>query len=480
MRTLYIIILIILSGSISMHAQTFFDGKVEVRDRIVQTDEQRNELTVSMKILHRYSDLKSNSWVTLMPMIVCGTDTIALKPVVIYGRLAYYDYIRNNKVEFRKGGAMRYMSKSAQYQIDYSDVVPYLSKMKKEPVQLIMLEKQEWCCNYPEKSRQVSLYVEMPKITYEPQFVYVSPQAEVIKSRSISASAYVNFPAGERSLNPYYSNNRQELEKINTTIDSVRSDKDVTVGSLFIKGYASPEGPYATNAALSKARTESMKNYFLSIAPQLQGVITSEYVAENWDDLRTFVENSDISHKEEILTVINSQREPDNKEWVLKSRYKTEYRYLLDECYPLLRRTDYKVDYTIRSYTDPQEIVEVMKESPHKLSLQEFYLASQVFEPGSDEFNEAFDIAVRMFPSDHAANINAANAAMQKGDMAAAERYLEKAGDSPEADYARGVWCAINADYMRAKGYFSLTADSIPQAREALAVVEYCIEIEIP
>jgi len=203
-------------------------------------------------------------------------------------------------------------------------------------------------------------------------------------------------------------------------------------------------------------------------------------VAENWDDLKTFVENSNITHKEEILTVLNSQREPDNKEWVLKSRYKTEYRYLLDVCYPLLRRTDYKVDYTIRSYSDPKEIVKIMKESPQKLSLQEFYLASQTFAPGSEEFNEAFDIAVRMFPSDPAANLNAANASMQKGDMAAAKRYLEKAGDSPQADYARGVWSAINADYMKAKGYFSLTADSIPQAKEALAIVEYLLEVEIP
>ena len=94
--------------------------------------------------------------------------------------------------------------------------------------------------------------------------------------------------------------------------------------------------------------------------------------------------------------------------------------------------------------------------------------------------NEAFDIAVRMFPSDPAANLNAANASMQKGDMAAAKRYLEKAGDSPQADYARGVWSAINADYMKAKGYFSLTADSIPQVKEALSIVEYLLEVEIP
>ncbi len=472
MRNLFIILLF-LAGSVGMQAQTLFNGRVVVRDLAMDIDEGRSAMTISMKLLHGYSNIKSNSWVTVTPKITNGTDTLALSPVMIYGRLGYYDFARNNKVEFAKGNIMRYMSKKAPAEIDYKVVVPY--EMWMEQAELLISEQREWCCNYPMHLSESSVYVRPATIVYTPEFIYINPQAETVKSRSISATAYINFQAGQTEVNPYYGNNRRELGKILSTIDSVRTDKDITVSSLFLKGYASPEGSYAKNVSLSGARTQSLKNYILEYAPQLYGVVSTESVPEDWEGLREFIENSNISHKSELLSVIDSGREPDNKEWVLKSRYKPEYRYLLDECYPLLRRTNYTIDYTIRSYTDPQEIVKIMFEAPQKLSLQEFYAAAQVLEPGSHEFNEAFDIAVKMFPNDAVANLNAANAAMQEGNMADAERYLKKAGNSPQAEYARGVWYALSEDYQRATEYFSLTAESLPQAKEALSVVEYLL-----
>ena len=78
-----------------------------------------------------------------------------------------------------------------------------------------------------------------------------------------------------------------------------------------------------------------------------------------------------------------------------------------------------------------------------------------------------FDVAVRMFPSDAIANLNAANAAMGIGNYQAAERYLSKAGDSEQAEYARGVLNALKKNYTAARTHFG-NASSIPQAKAAL------------
>lgn len=110
--------------------------------------------------------------------------------------------------------------------------------------------------------------------------------------------------------------------------------------------------------------------------------------------------------------------------------------------YPGLRHSDYDVNYTIRSYTDPKEIIAMMRTAPQNLSLQEFFVAAQSQEPGSDLYNEAFEIAVRMYPDDAIANLNAACSAMQRNDLKSAERYLTKAGDSDEAQYARAILAA--------------------------------------
>ena len=82
------------------------------------------------------------------------------------------------------------------------------------------------------------------------------------------------------------------------------------------------------------------------------------------------------------------------------------------------------------------------------------YLVAQTMEAGSPEFNEVFDIAVRMFPADPTANLNAACADLQKGDMASAEKHLEKAGNSAEALNARGALAVLKKDYQSARRLF--------------------------
>ena len=72
--------------------------------------------------------------------------------------------------------------------------------------------------------------------------------------------------------------------------------------------------------------------------------------------------------------------------------------------------------------------------------------------------------------------LNVANATMAGGNLQAAERYLSKAGDSVEAEYARGVFYALSEDYEKARDYFAKSSESIPQAKEALAVVEYLMK----
>ncbi|MBO5890782.1 MAG: hypothetical protein J6Q28_05080, partial [Alistipes sp.] len=90
-------------------------------------------------------------------------------------------------------------------------------------------------------------------------------------------------------------------------------------------------------------------------------------------------------------------------------------------------------------YADPVEIERVLHTAPQNLSLEEFYILAQTYESGSDAFNDLFETAVRMYPNDPVANLNAANSAILRKDYRGALRFLDKAGDLPEAVYARGA-----------------------------------------
>ena len=58
-----------------------------------------------------------------------------------------------------------------------------------------------------------------------------------------------------------------------------------------------------------------------------------------------------------------------------------------------------------------------------------------------------------MYPDDPVANLNAANSAILRKDYRRALRYLEKAGNLPEATYARGALEVYMEDFDAARPY---------------------------
>ncbi len=308
-----------------------------------------------------------------------------------------------------------------------------------------------------------------PKV-FEPEYVYITPVAEAVKIREIHGSAYIDFPVSKTQIFPDYRRNPEELAKIRATIDVVKNDPDTRIVELNIKGYASPEGPYELNEQLAKGRTETLARYVQNLYTLPSDLMKTSWDAEDWAGLIKYVRGSSIENKDAILAVItNETLAPDAREWKLKSTYPDQYRFLLSQVYPSLRHSDYSVRYTVRTYTEVSEIIEVMHTAPQKLSLSELFLVAQSLQPGTPEYNEVFDIAVLMFPTDETANLNAAVNALRHGDLDKAEAYLLKAGKSPQADYIRGIIAAKRDDYRTASTLLDAAAGSgLPQAAKAL------------
>ena len=64
------------------------------------------------------------------------------------------------------------------------------------------------------------------------------------------------------------------------------------------------------------------------------------------------------------------------------------------------------------------------------------------------------DIMLKYYPDDEAANLNAASAALKRGDVDKAAGLLEKAGDSVEAENARGILATWRGEMGKAREYF--------------------------
>lgn len=436
---------VLFTVSVRVMGQASGVGGVEV----TKTTMKRNAdlMSVALDLDMGPLELPGDRAAVYTPVMSNGRDSLELPPVGVYSRIRWYQYLRAGEP---LGGAgevsLRYSERPAAYA--YHADVPYRGWM--DGSTLTLRRRDYGCCRRLLDERELPLggYRE---VTYTPDFRYVRPVAAGVKHRELSGRAYIDFPVNRTEMYPDYRQNPRELQKIIGTIDSIRNDKDITVSSITIKGYASPEGPYDNNIRLAKGRTATLKAYVENMYRFEPGFIRTAYEPEDWEGLRRYVEGSGLEHRTEILELIDSGMEADAKNRKLQTAYPGEYRFLLQTVYPGLRHSDYTIEYTIREYTDVDEIAALLRTTPQKLSLDEMYRLAQTLEPGSDEYDEVFGTAVRVYPDDETANLNAANAAMGRNDLKGAEKYLGKAGEGAEAEYARGVLKALQGDFEGAK-----------------------------
>ena len=449
-RTIFILATLLGIGNVlKTVAQNTKDITLGVSIKSFNINREGKYLTVKMNLDLNKLDVDANRAVLLTPRLVNGTDSLDLPAVGIYGRRRYYYYVRNGIGSISGESETIYRASSKPDSVAYNNLAEYEKWMDGA---MLKFHRSDWgCCH--EIVAEYEGILGRHREAFFPELIFVQPKAEIMKSRSLSGSAYIDFPVDQTVIYPDYRRNTTELGKIQATIDSVRNDKDVTITSVWLKGFASPESPYKLNTELAIGRTAALKKHIGQLYHFADSIIQTDYEPEDWAGLRRYVEQSNINYRAEILALIDSDMEPDAKEAKIKRTYPNEYRFMLQNFYPALRHTDYRIDYNIRKFNKVEEIKRIMAEQPQKLSLNEFYLVAGKYEPGTDEFTDVFETAVRMFPNDEIANLNAANAAIRRDDFATARRYLNKAGDSAEAVYARGALAIREKDYDTARRY---------------------------
>lgn len=454
---------------IALSSQAALDDSSHVS--ALRVDRSTDRLLVNMTIDADDWGKKSNreSWLTpvLADTAADGTvNTLRLPTVMVGGRNRYYQALRRHvSVPLYRGGV-----------IDYAANVEWEPWM--ETASLSLERSECGCCSKGcELTSTPLVVIDFVPRRFSMPFQYIRPAADSIKVRKLKGRAFIDFPVNSTVIDPRYRANPRELTVIRATIDSVRTDPDASVSAITFTGYASPEGPYNNNVRLAKGRTEALKDYVQSLFHFDPSVISTAYVPEDWEGLREFMLTSGLDDRQAIIDVIDSDLAPDAKDYKLRRDFPGQYAFLLREVYPGLRHTDYTINYVIRSYSDPKEILRLVYSRPQNLSLNEFFLAAQTVEPGSPEYDYIFETAARMYPDDEVANLNAANAAMQQGALDNAASYLKKAGDSPDAVYARGMLAALSGNLEEARSIFQQAARmKVASAPEAIKQINEIIE----
>lgn len=427
---------------------------------------EHDQIKVCMTVNPQDYRLGTNQRLEISPVLhsMEGTDSIALPSFIIAGRNAYYN---TERAEEFKGMLMR-SGRGEAYA--YSASTEWSDWM--EHSRLDLHRQSTGCCGIPDGPENNTPVADLDwrPVTFIPVFHYDVPLAEESKQRRIEGKAYVNFPVNRTEIYPDYMVNPQELRKITSSIDTVRLNPDATVKSITLTGFASPEGPYLNNVRLAKGRTEAVKEYVRGQYTFPASVFHTASVPEDWAGLRDSVATGILADRAGILDFIDNGNIPiEKRNDELRKRFPVSYDYLLKHIYPSLRHTNYAIDYELRTFTDIEEIRRVLRERPQNLSLNEFFLAAKSYPVGSQEYDKVFETAVLYYPESDVANLNAANSAMNEGDLRRARMLLSRIANTPSAVYATAVLDALEGNYDSAEsGMRRAAAGGITEAKAAL------------
>ena len=442
----------------SAMAQKLASGAVAIDS--LHTYVEGNRVDVAFSLNLNNLKLKAEQQLVFTPMLAADGDTIALSPIIINGRSKQIRMERSGELASGATGSQQPLvvvrKNGTRQSVSYAQSVT-----RKRPFEsdcLSLLTSQDICgCGDRENLDNLHLATIDNIGAWMPALTFVKPFAEARKQRAEKGEAYLSFRVNKTDIVADLFDNARELEKITKTIDLVRNDKNVQITGINIHGFASPDGPYDNNERLARERAAALKSYVAKLYPIEAKLFSSNSTPEDWNGFRQKVQKSHLANKDEILKISNSSLAPDDKDKRIRQLYPQDYAVIMNDIYPRLRHSDYTVSYTVRPFS-VEEAKQILKTRPQQLSLQEMYLVAQTMKAGSAEFNEVFDIAVRMFPEDPTANLNAACADLQRRDIASAEKHLQKAGNSAEALNARGTLAVLKKDYSLARQLFAQAA----------------------
>ena len=178
------------------------------------------------------------------------------------------------------------------------------------------------------------------------------------------ASGYQNVITVETKASYMYAINSSTLTKKATSTDELtafqqkaveQKENDRVKQNIYVKGYASPDGPEKFNDKLSAKRSESGKKAAEKLLEEVGLELDAASYGEDWEGFAELVAASDMEDKEVILSVLRSYDSSTDRELQIKNMSQV-YDTLKNDILPQLRRAQLINSSDITGKTDDEMI----------------------------------------------------------------------------------------------------------------------------
>lgn len=481
MKKILLSLSVIAFGVAGIPASGQTSGQVNVSDVEARIEGQRVEISVTVEA--EGLNIASNGQVALGFFLSGDRDALTL-PGILYCGKERYRY--NRRSESLSGGPnpeiyrmYKGVKRNQSHTLDYRISLDYAAWMEHASLGYRIVESD--CAGERLTTDQVLIddlrpetepegWYPDPKV-YGRMACFIEPEAEPVKRRRGEVTVRFTYPGQSAEAQRLFGENRAEYMKIEELFSPVLNHSLITVDSIGIAGFTSPEGNDRANESLLKRRTEALANALREEYRLDESLLRLHWTADDWETISEQVVRMEIPDKNEVLSVINDQDiDPDAKERILKRIGDgAAWERMAEEIFPSLGRTEVSVAYTIRNLDDNQ-LRELIFTRPDLLSLEEMYRAAQAFGKENRDYAEAFKTAAKQYPEEEGLVWNnAAAALLQQGRMDEALACLRRTPERAEAYLNLGTYYYILGDLEKAQRCFLRAREAgVGQAEENL------------
>ena len=468
-KTAYIIgfVLSLVCGPTLSRAQgaqesiSVYDGRISVTP--IELKQRGRDLRIALRVESQKNAVDSREAVRLTPVLVgANGQSLRLAPMRINGRNEQKAYRRS---EVLGGNRDNYFTDNTLVvrsgeRIDYRQTVRYRPWMADAHLDVI----EEICgCGSDWAEMSIngladSLDLQRQIEPYQPdlQYSYLLPEGTA-NENPLLMNVYLEFPVNRTQIRRDFRDNARKLDAVNYTAARISSAPDAdAVSRIEILGYASPEGPETNNENLAEGRAEAFRDY---LAARMRRFPNNIYAVsdggEDWHGLDSLLEHHPAGRDPRVRAILAEPDPADRKRMLAALDGGSVYARIHSELYPLLRRVTCRVFFNrdAVTYDDRPGRIEGQAE---EMNLLEMYRLAQAYPYGSRAFGDVLESAAKVYTADPVANLNAASAALARGDLAAAERYLKRVRGTeiPETDNVAGCIAMQKGDYTAAERLF--------------------------
>ena len=311
-------------------------------------------------------------------------------------------------------------------------------------------------------------------------------------------STIINFDVSSSVLKPSELN-QQDVKNLGVFLNKIGANPRARLTEIEFLAYASPEGEQLRNGNLSTDRAASGKKAFMDLVKKAnitnapESIFKESGLGEDWEGFRSAMEQSNISDRNIIISVLQMQKDLDQREKEIRNITAT-YKEIEKSILPGLRRCRIVAKYNIEGYSD-DELRQIGGSNPSSLKYEELLKAGTLIydvnkkiaiytaatQKSDADYRAYNNLGCAYFSANkmNEAEINWTKAYSMKkcaetsnnmgvlnrikGNRADAMKYFNEAGGNAETNYNKGILAIQKGDYVTAVSNFG-TAKSFNSA----------------